>query len=273
MGIADELPTAMSWLGYYGDELQQQRELRKMSVRVLASHTSYSHQQVSNVEAARRTPSEAFSREVDIALETNGFFTRLLRRVLQDPFPDWFKGAAREEALATRIRTYQAQVVHGLFQTEDYMRALMARRPRENLAHMEAEVQARLGRQAVMRGETPPLCWMILDESVLQRQIGEDAVMADQLRRLLDEAESPFTVIQVLPFDAEHAGMDGSFTLWSYEERDDVLYVEGLLTGNLLEGKDEVASARLSYDLLQAASLPRHKSLDLIRSKMKEYGA
>lgn len=271
MGTDDGQPR-MSWLTYYGEELQQARERRGLSVRELAAQTSYSFQQLYNVEAGRRTPSEAFTREVDQALETGGQFERILSRVHMEAFPGWWKGAAKEEAKAVKICTYQAQAIHGLLQTEAYARALMRTLPRSNEQALEAEVAARMSRQSILGRDEPPLLWMILDESALRRPVGEAAVMAGQLDRLLTDAENPDTIIQVLPFAAgAHPAVDGSFTIWSYEDREDVMYVEGLLTGNIVERQSDVAQARLTYDLLVAAAMSRAQSLDFIRSVLKDY--
>ena len=71
--------------------------------------------------------------------------------------------------------------------------------------------------------------------------------MAQQLERLLKESETPNVTIQILPFGAgSHAAMYGSFTIWSYEDRFDVLYVEGLLSATLMEKAAELESARLN---------------------------
>ncbi len=269
----DGIPETMSWQAYFGEELRVARERRGWSLRQLAAYTSYSYQQISNVESGRRTPSEAFAREVDLALETGGRFTRLLRRVLAQALPDWFQGAAREEARATRIRTYQSQVVHGLLQTEAYARALIRGvRPRESQERVETLTAGRIGRQATLRGATPPYLWAILDEAVLRREVGGPEVMAEQMERLLRESENPNVTIQILPFSAgAHAGTDGPFILWSYQDRGDVLYVEGPLTVNIVEKTTDVEQARLSYDLLQAAALPREQSADKIRDALKGY--
>lgn len=260
-----------SWLTYFGEELREAREGRQMSVRQLASHTSYSYQQVGNVEAGRRTPSEPFANEVDAALETGDRFARILRRVLAEALPDWFQGAAREEARAIRIRTYQSQVVHGLLQTEAYARALIrAAQPRASQERIDALVAGRMARQRIFQGDQPPYFWAILDEAVLHRPVGGRAVMAEQLERLLKESESPNVMIQILPFAAgSHAAMDGSLTLWSYQNRPDVLYVEGLLSATLMEKTADVESARLTYDLLQAAASPRGQSADVIRDALE----
>jgi hypothetical protein len=210
---------------------------------------------------------------VDAALGTGGRFARLLRRVLAEALPDWFQGAAREEAQAIRIRTYQGQIVHGLLQSEAYARALIRGvRPRETQDRLEALLAGRLGRQSILGGEEPPFLWAILDEAVLRRVVGGPAVMAEQLEQLLKQSENPNAMIQILPFaTGAHAGTDGSFTLWSYPERNDVLYVEGPLTVNIVQKTSDVERARLSYDLLQAAALPREQSADMIRDALKGY--
>jgi transcriptional regulator with XRE-family HTH domain len=262
-----------SWLSYFGEELRFAREAKGLSIRELAALTSYSYQQVGNVETGRRTPSEPFANEVDAGLGAGGRFARLLRRVLTEALPDWFQGAAAEEARAMRIRTYQCQVVHGLLQTEEYARALIrAAQPRASYERVEALVAARMARQSILAGEHPPYFWTILDESVLRRPVGGNAVMTQQLERLLKESANPNVTVQVLPFaSGEHAAMSGDFTLWSYADRSDVLYVEGLSAVALNEGVTEVENARLTYDLLQAAALPREQSADMIRDVLEGY--
>jgi transcriptional regulator with XRE-family HTH domain len=243
----DELPGG-SWLVFYGEELREARELKGMSVRELASHTSYSYQQVSNVETARRTPSLAFSREVDAALETNGRFQRILRRVLEEPYPDWFKGAAKEEQRASRIRVYTSQVIHGLLQTEDYARQLMLwSRPRTPVERLDVEVAGRLQRQEILTRDNAPFVWAILDESVLLRPIGGPKVMAKQLERLLDVAEYSNVVLQVVRLRTpRHPGLDGPFTIWGYEDGEDVMYAEGMLSGRIIEKREDMTAATLA---------------------------
>ncbi|MFI0901216.1 helix-turn-helix domain-containing protein [Streptomyces sp. NPDC020983] len=272
---SDEGGNPGSWLGYFGEELRLARDAQGISGRQLASQTSYSYQQLCNVEKGRRTPSEAFTNEVDAALGTGERFARILRRVLAEALPDWFQGAAREEAQAIRIRTYRSQVVHGLLQTEEYARALIrASQPRATHERIEALVAARAARQAIFKSEEPPYFWTILDEAVLRRPVGGRGVMAEQLERLLKECANPNVTVQILPFAAgAHAATDGDFTLWSYQDRSDVLYVEGLWTTALKEHVTEVENARLKYDLLQAAALPREQSADMIRDILEGYAA
>jgi transcriptional regulator with XRE-family HTH domain len=269
----DDGGNSKSWLTYFGEELRFAREAKGLSIRQLAALTSYSYQQVGNVEAGRRTPSEPFADEVDAGLDTGGRFARLLRRVLTEALPDWFQGAAAEEARAMRIRTYQCQVVHGLLQTEEYARALIrAAHPRATYDRVESLVAARMARQAIFEGERPPYFWAILDEAALRRPVGGPEVMVEQMERLLKESANPNATVQILPFSAgAHSATDGSFTLWSYHDRPDALYVEGPSTMALKENVADVEEARLRYDLLQAAALPGEQSAVMIRNVLEGY--
>jgi transcriptional regulator with XRE-family HTH domain len=269
----DDGGNSKSWLAYFGEELRFAREAKGLSIRELAALTSYSYQQVGNVEAGRRTPSEPFANEVDAGLGTGGRFARTLRRVLAEALPDWFQGAAAEEARAMRIQTYQCQVVHGLLQTEEYARALIrAAHPRATQDRVQALVAARMARQTIFQGEGPPYFWAVLDESVLHRTVGGPGVMERQMERLLKESASPNVTIQILPFTAgARAAMSGDFTLWSYHDRSDVLYVEGLAVTALKEGVTDVENARLTYDLLQAAALSGEQSAEMIRNALEGY--
>lgn len=262
-----------SWLGYFGEELRLARERQELSVRQLAAHTSYSYQQLGNVEAARRTPSEHLANEVDRALETGGRFARILSRVLAESMPGWFEGLAQEEARATRIRSFQCQAVAGLLQTEAYARAqIRAGRPGDPSERIEELVAYRMARQAVLGSQLPPHLWVILDEGILYRAVGGPPVMVEQLKRLLVESENPRISVQILPFSAgAHAATDGSFVLWSYADRPDALYLEGMYCANIVERSAELDAARLVYDHLQAAALPREQSADLIREAMNHH--
>ena len=82
---------------------------------------------------------------------------------------------------------------------------------------------------------------VVLDESVLKRRIGGDAVMYDQLQRLVQEADRPNLTLQVLPLDAQHSVFGESFVIFSFgQDADamlqDVVSTEHLRSGFTLEG-------------------------------------
>jgi transcriptional regulator with XRE-family HTH domain len=265
---ADGLLPDCSWLRFFGEELRTVREALGLTLREVARGTTYSFQQISNVEAARRTPSEDLARELDRTLNTGDRFQRILRRVLADTYPNWFRGVSVEEGRATQIRIYQPCVLPGLFQTEEYTRArLRWARPGITRQELDAAVAARAARQEVLTRADPPYIWLILDEAVLHRPIGGPAVMARQLRRLTEAAEQPGVTLQVVPLSApDHPGLDGPFTVWSYADHPDVVHAGPAHAPRLIESPHEVAATALTHSLLAAAALNPTASLTHIQS-------
>jgi hypothetical protein len=120
-----------------------------------------------------------------------------------------------QSAQAVSIRQYAAHVVPGLLQTEGYARAVLSvGRSLRSEEHLEERVAARLGRQERLRSPDCPELWVVLDEAVLRRPVGDRAVLREQLDRLLEAAAEPHVTVQVLPFDqGGHEAMGGSLTI------------------------------------------------------------
>jgi hypothetical protein len=161
-----------------------------------------------------------------------------------DILPDWFEAYLGLEAAATLIRTFELQFVHGLFQTEDYARAVTSLGHRS--AHpddVERRVHLRMKRQDLLAGDDPPRVWSVMDEAALRRPIGGRDVLRSQLNRLTEVAELPNVTLQVVPFSrGGHAGAGGSFTLMRFEAADlpDVVYIEQLTGALYLERRADV---------------------------------
>ena len=128
-----------------------------------------------------------------------------------DIMADWFEAYLGLETAASVIRTFELQFVHGLFQTEDYARAILSARPDGNLDDLDEQVAARLARQAVLDRTGAPQLWCVLDEGVLHRAIGGSKVMRSQLYHLAEVAEHPKTTIQVIRTGGAHAGLLAHF--------------------------------------------------------------
>ena len=100
------------------------------------------------------------------------------------------------EAEASAIHSYESQFVPGLLQTEDYARAVISGgqvRPDPEAA--ERRVAARMARQELFTRPEPPEIWAVLDESVILRPVGGPAVMAAQLRHLIEVSTRPNAVV------------------------------------------------------------------------------
>src|SRR5215218_3207925 len=74
-----------------------------------------------------------------------------------DLLPQWFRAYVDLESAATLIRTYEGQLVPGLLQTEDYLRAVVGGAYLDEApAEVERRVALRLGRQALLEREHAP---------------------------------------------------------------------------------------------------------------------
>ncbi|MGX5393677.1 helix-turn-helix domain-containing protein [Streptomyces anulatus] len=258
-------------LAYYGGELRRQREAQGLTQPQLGNIIFCTGSLIGQIETTKKIPTRDFSERVDAALGTDGTFSRLVGLVLRSQLPTWFQPYADMEAKAAYNPTYQAQVVYGLLQTEEYARAVLATGMPDDL---EGLLAARMERQRILERDNPPLAWAILDEAVLYRPIGGHEVMRAQLQRLLDCAAHRWMRIQVLPFEAgEHASLDGSFTGMRFEDDPDVIYTEDLISGHMTANPETVREASLRYAHLQATALSVEESVARISRVMEErYG-
>lgn len=97
--------------------------------------------------------------------------------------------------------------------------------------------------------------------------------MRDQLDALLQAAQRPKIVTQVVPASAgAAAGLAGMFVIATLNDnRGDVAYSETVATGQLIDRADDVATCAAAYEMLRAEALPRQPSLDLIRKRKEEF--
>jgi transcriptional regulator with XRE-family HTH domain len=185
--------------------------------------------------------------------------------VLSDAYQDFIS----LEASAATIWIYEAQLVPGLLQTEDYARAIAsASLVGESHEEREQFVQARLTRQHVLTRDDPLQLWAILSEGTLRQMVGGPEVMRDQLRHLIETGNTrPNVNIQVLPFSVgAHAATSGPFAIMKFPEAPDlgVVYLEGQTGGIYLESADEVARYTLVSEHLRASALSTAVTVRLI---------
>ena len=191
-----------------------------------------------------------------------------------DVLPDWFEPYLGLESAAAAVRSFDIQFVHGLFQAEDYARAVI------RLGHqadspdgIEDRVALRLKRQDLLTRPDPPRIWSVMDESVLRRPVGGPDVLRAQLHYLIEVASMPHVTIQVMPFArAGHAGENGSFTLLRFRERDlpDVVYIEHLTSAIYLEQRPGVEHYLGVVDRLSGRALTPDATRRLIEQAARE---
>lgn len=182
--------------------------------------------------------------------------------------PSWFEAYVGLEAAAARFRDFQALVMPGLLQTEDYARAVLRAAPNPGSAEdIDRQVALRMERQAILDQASPPDLWVVLSESIIRIQVGGAGVMRAQLRRLIDVAGRSNVTLQVLPFTtAAHVQPISPFTILDFPETADptVVYLEHLTGSLFLETKEEIRRYTVVFDHLRAEALGTGPSIDLI---------
>lgn len=173
-----------------------------------------------------------------------------------DIMPDWFSTYVGLEQATSLIRTYELQFIPGLFQTEEYARAVTVLGHRAAPSdEIERRVSLRLKRQELLTLSDPPRVWAVVDESALRRPLGGRDAMRAQLRHLIELGELPHVTLQVMPFDrGGHSAAGGSFSILRFAEPDlpDIVYIEQLTGALYLDKRDEVDHYREVMNSLSA---------------------
>jgi transcriptional regulator with XRE-family HTH domain len=251
-----------------GMELRRLREHAGMTIEQVAKALECSDSKVSRIETGQVAAAPRDVRDMLILYQVGGRqqdeLVQIAREARQKSWWSSYDDRAITaligfEAAATSIRSYEASLVPGLLQTVEYARAVTrAVRPTLRPGEVNHRVAVRTARQAHLPEDDPPELWVILDEAALRRPVGGPDVMSEQVLHLIEAARLPNVTLQVLPFDAgEHAGMDGSFTIYGFADPADrdVVYLENAISDHYVERPEDVRRYAMLFDHLRAAAL------------------
>jgi transcriptional regulator with XRE-family HTH domain len=274
-----------------GDELRRLREAAGLTTNQAAEALDCTKGKISRIENGRvavRMPDLtalmlAYEVPEDATRERLGALARKANRrrragwwnqyasVLADTYRDYIS----LEATAASVRTFQAQLVPGLLQIPEYIRAVtVASRQWQTPDEIERFVQVRVARQERLIGESPLSLWAVLSEAVLLQQVGGPQVMAAQLRHLLEACEQPNVTLQILPFSrGAHASMFGPYVVLGFPEEGalDVVLADNPTGSVWLERDTEAARYRDLFDAARTTALSPVESRAVIRRRAKEH--
>lgn len=187
---------------------------------------------------------------------------------------DWGSLLGLESGLIG-LRDFQNQLIHGLLQTADYTRALFMSINPGVLGPTEVErrVALRMARQQILAKDPAPQLHFILDETILQRLVGDRIVMHDQMRKLLAATEKPNISVQVLPRDVGGSpGLEGPFTLLTLPDPiPDIGHTESPAGALYVEDRDLVRQWTLRFGILTQRALSCQESAELIAEAMHSF--
>jgi hypothetical protein len=178
---------------------------------------------------------------------------------------------------ASRIVTYDAMTVIGILECRPYAEGLLrGHEPGLSDSQVTSRVDVRMRRQLALDRTDPQLELIaLIDESVLHREIGGPAVLAEQLDYLVSAARRPNVSIRVLPYSVGvHPALHGPFILLDFPiERDPgVVYLEDRIGGRYRDDIPDIDEYRSVSETLLELALSEKRSVALINKVRREVG-
>ncbi|MFI1027019.1 helix-turn-helix domain-containing protein [Streptomyces sp. NPDC020951] len=256
----------------FGRQLKLFRERAGMDRARLGSLTGYSASTIASFEQARRIPPPKFIDQADEVLEAAGVLSAGKEEVARAQYPAFFRDAAKLETEALVLHVYATQAVPGLLQTQEYARAVFAMwRPELDEEVVEQRLAARLARQEIFSRRPAPHLSFVIEEAVLLRPLGGEAVWRGQLEHLMLIAEKRNAEVQVMPLSRqEHAGLAGPFTLMEMKDGRRIAYAEVQGDSRVHTERQRVRELERTYGTLRAQAHTPAESRALIEKLLGE---
>jgi transcriptional regulator with XRE-family HTH domain len=268
-----------------GSRLRELRTQAGLTVEQVAAELECTASKISRIETARRAVSLRDVRDLCriYGVSDQDHVNRLVRMAREAKERGWWQqfGDLGEgiapliglQSAAAFITDYESSFVPALLQTEPYARAVIrGALPQIRPEVLEQRVEARMLRQKLLYQDDAPRFWGLLDEAVLHRRVGGNAVMKEQLARIVEIGEELSNVtIQTIPFDVgAHPGMDSTFVFIEFDEVSPVIFVESLAGSIYLERESDITRYRETIAHLRAMALNPTDSLLYIAQVARE---
>jgi transcriptional regulator with XRE-family HTH domain len=204
----------------------------------------------------------------------------LLGRDVADIWPDtsrrreptWLREWVEWEREALALRWYELAWVPGLLQTEAYARATLSG---ESLTKAEADelIASRIGRQAILYRERPPLVVAVIDESVIRRPAyGDRPLMAKQVAHLAECAALSAVQVHIVPASVGmYPGLGGPFILADLADGGRAAHVDSQAEAQIIDRPSDLVTLDRRWERIRGEALSRAQSLDLIREAARSW--
>jgi transcriptional regulator with XRE-family HTH domain len=183
-------------------------------------------------------------------------------------YAEEFKGTVREtlwlyadlEATAAAVADYQSEMIHGLLQTEAYVRGVVQAPRGLSTDVIDHRIAFRLQRQrAFFDRPQPGRIDAVLTAGALSMQVGSAVVMEAQHEHLCALANRDGVSIRVLPFEnVLHPATYGPYTVLDFDDPDDpsLVYLEDLVGSRYIDRADHVTRFRAAFEQVRSQAVP-----------------
>ncbi|RFS86344.1 XRE family transcriptional regulator [Actinomadura spongiicola] len=248
----------------FAREFKRRREAAGLNQAELARQVNVARSYISHVERARTRCRRDFTIRVDKALNANGELVKtwdeLLEKLKTIKYPAYFVDFPKAEVMADMLRGYETMLVYGLFQTDAYARFLLPN---------EEDFQSRMRRQEILKRNPPPVFSVVMDETVLYREIDSPKTMTEQLEYLIELSLREEINIQIAPL-AYYRGVRTSFTVATLPDMSMVVVTDKAYGGETSTRPEDLKKTTEAFVTLQAEALSAKESRALIRKVIDE---
>lgn len=130
-------------------------------------------------------------------------------------------------------------------------------------------VRERMQRQKVLTKPNAPTVFVVLDESVLLREVGSAEIMREQLEHLIDMSERDNITIQIALI-GYYRDARAPFVIATQPDRSEIVYLESNIGGETSAEPRDLALVSEAFSRLQAAALSPMASVELMRKVVRE---
>ncbi len=266
-------------------ELRRLRDSAGLTTRDAAGLLGVSSAQISQIEAALTGVSEKRLRllaanyacadgeliDALVAMATDR--TRGWWEEYRGVLPSAYLDLAELDHHATFRHDVAVIHVPGLFQTEEYARALFAyMNPEFPDSEVRVRVDHRMKRKVVIEGPDPIPYETVIHEAALRIKVAGRAASQAQLSRILEMSEADHITVRVIPFGLDDFAGAGSALvhLGGAVPRLDTVVRDAPHGTAFIDSEAQLKHFRTLFRRVKEASLPPEQSRDLIRQLAKE---
>jgi transcriptional regulator with XRE-family HTH domain len=174
------------------------------------------------------------------------------------------------ESEAEAVRHFYMTIVPGRLQTPEYAEAILRSfgdELGEDDRKVRLEVRLRRHNELVAR-KSPPEIFLLMDESVLHRQVGGAQIIGEQLRYLVKLVKEKRVRARIMPFAVDAPPpMFGSYEIVNLSDDDAVMYRESYILDEIVEDKAKVDRHRVIFDSLWDAAHDEGTSVKLVEER------
>lgn len=248
----------------FGAEVRRLRKAAGLNQQRLADLVNVTRSYITQIEAGRTRCRRETALRLDRALKSGTALVEawdeLLESIKSDKYPEFFANFPKAEQSASMLRAYEERIVHGLFQIEGYARVLL---------NDEDAVKNRMRRQEILEREPAPAVTVVMDETVLYREVGGKEVMREQLEYLIELSRREKINVQIAPIKYIR-NIWATFVIATLPDQRQVVYTAKAYGGETSTSPTAIALVSETMATLQAEALNASDTRDLIRKAIKE---